>query len=171
MTARCGTSNAFGWVFSTARTLAYCPGRRRLPGFGKITSSAMVPVFTETCRSIEKNVPFSGNTWPSASTSSDRAGRSASGVAIAVVSSLENFRYSCSLIGNFALIGSTVETAVKAPVLGPTRSPMPTFARPATPSTGAVTFVKARFNAACCNAAFATSMLATFARFDCKALS
>src|SRR5438094_331167 len=50
-TARCGTSSAPFRVSTTARTLAYWPGRSTLPGFEKTPRASKVPVVTSTCRS------------------------------------------------------------------------------------------------------------------------
>src|SRR5439155_875915 len=50
-TARCGTSSAPFRVSTTARTLAYWPGRSTLPGFGKTPRASTVPVVTSTWRS------------------------------------------------------------------------------------------------------------------------
>ena len=48
---------------STARTFAYWPGRRTLPGFGKMPIVVIVPVFTSTSRSASRSTcPFCGKT-------------------------------------------------------------------------------------------------------------
>src|SRR6266481_1545770 len=60
--------------------------------------------------------------------------------------------YACSLIGKYALMGSTCETEVKTE-LGPTRLPIWTCAIPAIPSNSEVTFVHPRLGSDCSTAA------------------
>jgi hypothetical protein len=57
------------------RTRAYWPGRRILPGFGKIALIRMVPVFGSTSRSAARKRPLYGCTLPSARISSPVASR------------------------------------------------------------------------------------------------
>src|SRR5262249_30640662 len=44
VTARCGISSAFCCVPTTARTFAYWPGRKTLPGFGNCAVKRIAPV-------------------------------------------------------------------------------------------------------------------------------
>ena len=75
LTARWGTRIAPFFTSVMARTLAYCPGRSRLPGLGKTATVPMVPVLTSTCRSEKSRCPLCGKTEPSARISSRSSSR------------------------------------------------------------------------------------------------
>ena len=68
-------------------------------------------------------------------------------------------RYSRSLIGKYALIGSTCDTVVSS-VVGPTRSPIWALAMAAMPSISEVIRVKRRFSSALSTAASAEACAA-----------
>ena len=61
-------------------------------------------------------------------------------------------------------MGSTCDTVVRI-VVGPTKSPICPFARPATPFTKDRTFVKSRFSCACSTCALAADTIACAASF------
>ena len=83
---------------------------------------------------------------------------------------LATCRYSCSLKGKYALIGSICDTVVSS-VEGPTRSPICAVAMAATPSMSEVTFVKPTLSCAVSTAAVADWTAACAARLACTSLS
>src|SRR2546426_1250572 len=71
VTARCGTSTAFGFSSSTARTRPNWPGRRRSSGLGNSARTVIVPVLGSTPRSTSLNRPLYGKRVLSARSSSN----------------------------------------------------------------------------------------------------
>ena len=69
-TARWGMVSAFFLVSTTARTLAYWPGRSTLAGFENTPRASTVPAVTSTWRSSATARPRVGYTLPSARISS-----------------------------------------------------------------------------------------------------
>src|SRR6266478_323823 len=108
----------------STRTRPYWPGRRMLPGLGKAATMRMVPVFASTCRSASRILPVCGYTLPSLRISLTEVPKKLivclPGMGLLFFCAR---RYSCSLIGKKALMGSTCETEVNIDV-GPTRLPI-----------------------------------------------
>ena len=166
--ARWGTSRASFFVSTAARTFAYWPGRRRFPGLGNDPWRAMVPVCTLTWRLVTTTVPRCGYTLPSSRMSSSVGSPPRTGSAQWLPPA--EWRYSVSLMLNWALIGSTCETVViTLDVL--IRVPTCAWAMPAMPAMGEVTWVQPRLSSACASVARDVSTVAAASRSAARSLS